>query len=247
MARCTTDLKVHQGGGTSTRQNLLEENARLRLVCDRAEAVIARHALLLREGDHRIKNSLQIVASLMRMQASREDSPTAEAALKAAASRIQSIARIHDALQESAGKDVVDLGEVLGIMCDSLHAMAGDPLSVSVLVEVEPIQAPIELAQPIVLAVNELVVNALRHAFPPGRAGIVRVNVVSSGGELLVTVTDDGQGLPPNHADGQGYGMKLVRMITKQIGATMDVKTDFTGTRYRLTVPAPEFARLVGA
>lgn len=243
MSHGSMDLMVPDEDAFSSRQSLAEENARLRRLCDRAEEMIARHALMLREGDHRIKNSLQIVASLMRLQAAREASPTAEAALKAAASRIQSIARIHDALQESAGRDVVDLGEVLRVMCGSLHDMAGDPLSVAVTVDAENVQAPIELAQPIVLAVNELVVNALRHAFPEGRSGTVRVHVARDGDDLLVTVADDGQGLPPNHTDGQGYGSKLVRMMTAQIGATMQVDSSGNGACFTMRAPAPGLLR----
>ena len=175
---------------------MLAEIERLQRRCAESEEVAARHATMLREADHRIKNSLQIVSSLMNLQAAREESPSARAALEAASERIQSVARIHDALQASAGLDAVDLGAVLETMCNSLHAMAGDPVSIAVVVQVGPIQAPVALAQPIVLAVNELVVNALRHAFPDGRSGTVRVSGTRYGDELHVVVADDGIGFP---------------------------------------------------
>src|SRR6185503_19693041 len=123
-------------------------------------------AIMLREGDHRIKNSLQIVASLMGIQAAREDSLSVRDALHAAGARIQSVARMHDALQASGGEDSLNLGAVLQKMCASLHAMGGEPLAVAVKVDAAPLETSTVFAQPIVLAVNELVVNALRHAFP---------------------------------------------------------------------------------
>lgn len=121
---------------------LRAENARLRGRLKECEEVASRYATILREGDHRIKNSLQIVSGLMHLQARREESPSASLALRAAAARVQSIARIHDALQASHGEDTVDLGQTLKTMCQGLQSMAGDPLSVEVLVHVEPIAAP---------------------------------------------------------------------------------------------------------
>lgn len=226
-------MTLHRSAETEA---LRSEIARLRQRCLESEEVAARHAMMLREGDHRIKNSLQIVSSLIGLQAGREQSASARAALKAASARIQSIARIHDALQASAGFDSVDIGAVLQTMCNSLHAMAGDPDLISVVVEVEPIQAPVALAQPVVLAVNELVVNALRHAFPDGRAGVVRINAARQEGLLRVVVEDNGVGLPLGYAQGRGYGTSLVRMLASQIGGVLTVETN-QGARFTLTAP----------
>jgi two-component sensor histidine kinase len=211
-----------------------------RLTIQLAESVErnARYASLIRESDHRIKNSLQVVSSLMQVQARRETKATVAVALRAAASRVQSIARIHDALQASGGEDAVDLGEVLAIMCRSLHAMAGDPLTVGIIVDVEPLQMPVTLAQPIVLMVNELVLNALRHAFGDGRHGAIRVTAGMLGDEVCVVVADDGVGLPQGYGDGAGFGSKLVRMMTDQIGGKLTVQND-AGAHFMITAPAP--------
>jgi two-component sensor histidine kinase len=221
-------------------ESLLLENARLRELYERSEAAASQNARLLREGDHRIKNSLQIVASLMQLQARRE-SGTARDALRTAAARVQSIARIHDALQASGGEDSVDLGAVLQTMCQSLQAMAGEPCAVVIIANVEPIHAPVALAQPIALAVNELVVNALRHAFPDHRAGRINVDLIRHGAELRVVVADNGDGLPADHAQTRGYGMKFVDMMAAQVGGTFVAEND-SGARFTLTTPAPTLA-----
>jgi two-component sensor histidine kinase len=222
----------------STVRRLRIEVADLSHALGLAKEAASRCAVMLREGDHRIKNSLQIVTALMILQARREESVSAREALRAAAARIESISRIHDALQETGGEDSVDLGAVLETMCRSLHAMAGDPRSVSIFVAAEPIQTPVALAQPIVLVVNELVVNALRHAFSDNRPGTIRVTAAQADGELRIVVADDGDGLPSDYAEGNGYGMTLVRMMAAQIHGVLHVENR-AGAHFTLAAPAP--------
>jgi two-component sensor histidine kinase len=236
MSHQCTDQSFINPSKTFSQRGLLQENARLRRLCAESKEIVARHELLLREGDHRIKNSLQIVASLISLQARRESNEAVRGALMAAVARVQAIARIHDALQLSAGKDVVDLGELVDTMCKSLQTMAGDPLAVEVIVDAEQIEAPLSLAQPLALAVNELVVNALRHAFPDGRSGIVRVNVTRKDGEVCVVVADDGVGLPADHAEGRGYGMRLVHMMAAKLKGALKVENG-VGARFTLSAP----------
>lgn len=190
------------------------------------EDVAARHAAMVREGDHRIKNSLQILASMMGLQARNEASVDARNALHAAAARVASIGRIHDALQVGAGRDVVDLGVIFAAMCISLQEMAGDPEQIAVVFDAgdKAALAPAEIAQPIVLAVNELVINALRHAFPDDRVGIVRVTVARIGTEVSVSVADNGVGLPDGYVLGHGFGMNLVRIMVDQLHGELDIK-----------------------
>lgn len=217
-------------------EGLLAENVRLRRLCADAKNLASRHELALREGDHRIKNSLQIVASLMGMQERRETNASARAALRAATARIQAVARMHDALQLDGSTDVVKLGALIETMCASLHAMAGDPLRVKVIVDAEPVECPIAIAQPVVLAVNELVVNALRHAFPEARGGTIVVSLHRVDGALRVTVADDGVGLPQGYESKTGFGMKLVRMMASKMGATLHIAND-GGARFTLIAP----------
>jgi len=219
-------------------RDLVLENARLRCLCAESKEQLARHELLLREGDHRIKNSLQIVASLLGLQERREANPAAREALHTAILRIQAVARIHDELQLSGSADMVDLGALIASMCKSLHAMVGDSKDVKISVEAESIKAPLTLAQPIMLAVNELIINALRHAFPGDRGGAVNVTVAQGDGELRIIVADDGAGLPDNHSEGRGYGMKLARTMMAKVGGALRVESA-NGTRFTLSAPAP--------
>ncbi|MCR6645857.1 MAG: sensor histidine kinase [Terricaulis sp.] len=196
----------------------------------------ARYELLLREGDHRIKNSLQVVANLLSLQARRAPSADTRAALGAASARVMAVARIHDALQLNGCHDSVDVGALIEAMCQSVYAMAGDPRSIKIEVAAEPIEAPLSLARPLLLAVNELVINALRHAFPHDRGGAVIVTATKNDRQVCVSVADNGVGLPPDYAEGRGYGMTLVRAMIAKLGGTLDAESA-NGARFTLTAP----------
>lgn len=221
-----------------TIQRLVAESARLRAAYVQSQAREARNDLLLREADHRVKNSLQVVASLLGLQARRARNPATKEALHAAATRILVVAHIHDALQLSASKDLVDVGALIATMCESLGAMAGDPYSIKIIVSADVVLAPPSLAQPILLAVNELVINALRHAFPPPRGGTVTVSVAKRDDVLRVCIADDGVGLPDHYSDATGYGTTLVSAMIEKVGGKLSVEVS-NGARFTLSVPLP--------
>lgn len=238
MANDCSELEARRTRSGRSTWSLLTENAELRRLCAESKELVARHELALREGDHRIKNSLQIVASLMNMQERREANPVAQQALRAATARILAVASIHDALQLAGSSDDVNVGALVETMCGALQSMAGDPEAVQIIVEAAFIHAPIAVAQPVVLAVNELVVNALRHAFPGERRGAIGVNIACHASELCVVVEDNGVGLPEGYQGGAGFGMKLVRMMTAKVGGTLIIESK-VGARFTLTVPLP--------
>lgn len=214
------------------------ENVRLQERLTACELAADRQATLLNEADHRIKNSLQLVASMLRLQAKRGNDANASCALTAAALRISAIASIHDALQKSAGADMVDLGATLTEICLLQHKMAGEPKSIAVIVDAESIRAPVALAQPLLLAVNELVVNALRHAFHDDQTGVVKVSAHVVLGELRIVVSDDGVGLPADRTIGYGFGSKLVELMVAKIKGSISLDNS-AGARFTIIAPAP--------
>lgn len=205
----------------------------------RADEAASRYEGMLREGDHRIKNSLQIVASLIEGQLRAEASETARRSLLSASARIRSISVIHDALQSGNAGGLIDLGSVLKTVCEGLQAMAGSEGRLEVIVQVESIDVPAALAQPLALAVTELVLNALRHGFPNRDAGLVRVNLSRTGNEISIEISDDGVGLPDDYGSGRGYGTKLVGMMMRQAGSALSVERR-RGTVFTIRLPAPD-------
>lgn len=241
VSNCTsiTVADNSAGGREAPIRDLRLEILKLRGQLRDAQQLALQHEVMLREGDHRIKNSLHLVASLMRLQARQESSAPASDALRAAAGRISSVAGIHDALHTSQSNGLVDLGASLRKLCVSLQAVAGDPDHIKVVVDAEELEIPAALAQCVVLAVNELVSNALRHAFFERDKGTVSVTLRRTDTGMMVCVADDGTGLPPRHSATQGYGTSLVRMMVRQLGGMLVMETK-SGACFTILAPLAE-------
>jgi len=199
------------------------------------EAIAARE-LLQREADHRIKNSLQLVTSVLRVQRRRVRDPQAIALLDDALGRVGAVAEAHAALQRSPDLRMADAGQML----EDLAGFVGrlDPKSTIRCERIGDTRLDIERAVPLGLLVVELLTNALRHAFPGLAGGEVELRVAGTpDGGLEVTVRDGGIGTPEVGRPG-GLGRDLVRAMAAKIGA--DVTTRSTlgqGTTVVLQIP----------
>ncbi len=208
----------------------------------REEALLAAlqaRDILMREADHRIKNSLQLVSSLLRLQLSRVDDADARHALEAALSRVTAVGDAHLALQRSPDLKSLDIDRMLDDLCGRVGLL--NP-AVTVRCSAQAgVLLDAELAIPLGLIASELLTNALRHAFPSGRSGEVTLSAVAGGGALDVVIADDGVGLPATNA-GSGLGTTVVAALARQIGATV-TRTSQPGSgttiALRITLPAP--------
>ncbi|MEO8714514.1 MAG: histidine kinase dimerization/phosphoacceptor domain -containing protein [Acetobacteraceae bacterium] len=186
---------------------------------------IVRHReILVREADHRIKNSLQLVISLLSLQRSRLKYPQAVAALDDAIARVFAIAESHRALHESADLSTVTLGRMLADLCEHVGHLSA---TVAVGCSCEAgIELDAERAIPLGLIVSELLTNAFRHAYPDGKPGMVRLRAETSGEFIEVTVRDDGVGMEKGAAGRPGsLGTTIIRALVQQIKAEFSVAT----------------------
>jgi two-component sensor histidine kinase len=202
--------------------------------------------LLLREADHRINSSLQALASLQRLRASRSPELETTKALRLSSTQIEAVGRIHAMLQIDPGKAAyLDLSTYLRGVC----VLLGEALFLNgdrgeIVVEVEPVFVEAPVGQALGIAVSELVTNALRHAFVPGSPGTVWVQGMPDAGGYRLSIADDGHGLPDGFVVGSsaGFGLRLVTLLATQIGAKLEVKTG-RGARIVLSVPTAESSR----
>ena len=192
-----------------------------------------------RELDHRARNNYQTVLSLIQLQAAREKDLSARNALQQVSERIAAIsfATEHLAMR---GEDLatVRLREHLCELCAQLERglARGD---VQVECDVPDVTASADTAIHLAIIVNELVTNALKHAFQDGRAGRVQVRSQVAGRGLELEVLDDGPGIRTRSATaGTGLGMKLVETFARHLNAEHDVSSSAEGTRHRILVPA---------
>lgn len=180
----------------------------------------------IREIHHRVKNNLQTVAALLRLQARRTAIPEARRALAESVRRVNSIALVHETLAVSVDERV-DLDEVV----DKVLPAIGDGATAEVRAKVRREGSfgtlPAALATPLVLVLTELVHNALAHAFDPGTTGEVVLSVRRSAAELDVVVADDGHGMPPGFdlEASRGLGLQIVRtLLDSELGAPLQIR-----------------------
>jgi two-component sensor histidine kinase len=201
------------------------------------EVALAHREVLLREVHHRVKNNLQMVSSLMRLQARYLTDPVLLETFNAATQRLQSIALMHSVLDPGHGVVRVDCARYLGQLVTHLaQVYAVATRAVTLRVEAAGVSLSPEAALPCGLIVHELVSNALRHAFPGGAAGAVEVTLARAGDGLTLTVRDTGIGLPTavSVASADSLGFRLVRALAGQIEGSLEVTVD-GGTLVRLT------------
>lgn len=192
--------------------------------------------LLLREADHRIKNSLSIVASMLRLQRRRVSDAEAVAALDDAVTRIMAVADIHRALQASETPGTVPIASTLRQLCSQLSRMRSE-LDLRCTAD-DDILMEAERAIPLSLAVNELLLNAVKYAYPPGEPGVIVLGGRQVDGGVLVTVADHGGGMPTTISSGSHFGQDMVRLFCRQLGAALDFRTAPTrGTVVTIRVP----------
>ena len=194
---------------------------------DDLSQALAQKDLLAREIDHRVKNSLQIVAGVLLMQSRQVTDEEAKGALRDTYARVMSIARVHDSLQQSSGAQTVDLGQSLQQLCaDLTGGMAGDGRSVEVEADAG-LMVPSEVAVALSLIATELVTNAIKYAYAEGEDGSVRLSLrTREASGLAMTVCDEGQGLAPDwrtRDHGGGLGMRVINALVQQIGGEIDV------------------------
>ena len=195
-----------------------------------------RHALA--EIDHRTNNNYQTVMALVLAQAKQAEPPV-QAALQQVADRINAIAMASKQLALSSDTlDQVRAGHHLGELCGEIRQGLSRP-GISIECQFDDIELGSEQTTCVSILVNELVTNALKHAFPGDRHGIIRIALRRSSAGLLLTIEDDGVGMDAAaRGKGTGLGRRLVETFVKQLRAKHEVTSDDKGTRHRIRIPA---------
>jgi two-component sensor histidine kinase len=185
-----------------------------------------------------VKNNLQIVSSLLFLQETRTEHPVAAAVLKESRNRVKSMALIHERLYQSPNLGSVDMGKYTRNLVSDLRRSYGAENSlVRLTVTVEDITLGITEAIPCGLIINELVSNALKHAFPKGRAGELTIQLVRGNtNQITLTVSDNGIGFP-EHVDfrqSPSLGLTLINSLVEQLNGTIELDRS-KGTTFTIT------------
>lgn len=209
----------------------------------RLQAAIAEQDLLMQEIHHRVKNNLQIVASLLNLQASRIRLPEARAEFQSARDRVRALATLHRHLYAHGEVHTIDMREFLVELCGQLFQAMGETPGKRLKLHIDATELKMssDQAVPLALIVTEAVSNAVKYAFPAGRRGNIWVRLSTDGETAELDVRDDGVGIPAGRVETEagtrdGIGLQLIRGFSRQLGATLDVR-EGDGTEYLVRMP----------
>lgn len=208
----------------------------MRKLVDRLDTAERAKDTLLHEANHRFKNNLQIIGSLLTLQGRNQDDPNARAALAAAAERVQVIARIHERFHPRPGGGSVSMRDYLEELGTDLGNSLRGNRPIAVRITADPSEIEVGRAVQIGLIVNELVTNALKYAFPDGRGGAIDVTFRMVEHDMAgeITVRDDGIGYPANTEP--GLGTRLVTLLARQLGGELSRTPAEPGCVVRVSV-----------
>jgi two-component sensor histidine kinase len=199
-------------------------------------ALISKDATI-REIHHRVKNNLQTVSALLRLQARRIEDPSAAAAIEEAVRRVASIALVHETLSNSA-QDSVQFDEVISKIMQSAVELSARPNEIAITKTGEFGLIPALIATPLALVITELVHNALEHGVSE-QGSKVEVKVDKSEKMIYVEVADDGVGLPEGfNFDGTNLGLQIVKTLTQnELAGKIEFERKELGTVFKITIP----------
>lgn len=205
----------------------------------RLESHAVEREALLREVHNRVKNNLQIVASLLSLQADQPSGRECRSGLLASANRVRAMALVHQQLYGHECLSQVDLAEYSEAMVRSLEPLMQGRAQVEL--RARSVAVPLELAVPVVLVLHEAVMNAVQHGQRDGAVVRVAVDLARDGDQLLLRVDDDGPGLPSGfEAQGSdGLGLALVRSLARQVRGVWSLAPAPSGACFQFRCPLP--------
>ena len=190
--------------------------------------------ILLKEIHHRVKNNLQIISSLLKLQADSINDEQVKESFRESQQRIVAMASVHTQLYESQTFAAISFADYVQDMTRQLlQAYKTDTAAIGLVINIEEIMLPIDSAIPCGLLINELITNALKYAFPEARKGEITIEAQQTENGVRLIFADNGIGLP-NDVDfhtTETLGLRLVQMLVKQLDGSIELSLE-KGTRY---------------
>ncbi|MBN1535054.1 MAG: PAS domain S-box protein [Spirochaetes bacterium] len=234
----TAKMFTYGGGRPGTLGLIRDISERRRAEEDLARSMEDKNTLL-RELQHRVKNSIGMISAVVDMESMRIDDESIRGVLKSIRDRLTALSSLYDLLFRSHGADRVQLHDYLDHICGYLvHTYLAGSERITVHKQFDPVAVTMKTAVPLGIIVNELFTNSLKYAFPENRRGAVSVIVRRVETELVLQVTDDGIGLPEGAGpvNDRGLGSVLVELLTRQLHGSLHVQPG-VGTIITVTVP----------
>jgi two-component sensor histidine kinase len=199
-----------------------------------ARARLASQERQIQELNHRIANSLQLAADMLVFEQLRSRDPLAQAALEASRARLVAVGELHRYLYEHADKPTIELRPFLIGLGEAIAATT----SLRVSITADTTSVPGDMAQQLGIAANEIAINAAKHAYAGQPGGRLHIGARRDGGDLVLTVSDEGKGLGDRTGSGGGLGMSIIAAIVRDLRGSLSAQTD-GGATFTIRAPLP--------
>jgi two-component sensor histidine kinase len=231
----------YEGNGATSLLLAIEDDTERRALEREKDELLTQKELLLREMSHRVNNSLSIIASILLLKAATVQSDESRRHLREAHERVLAIATVQEQLQPSAYGEQIDAASYLTRLCESLAAsMIPDDQPIILRVDAAAGTVTSEHAVSMGLIVTELVINALKHAFPKRTAGTIVVRFESSATSWRLSVSDNGVGMTTSLTEPpvkSGLGTSIIEALTRQLNGRATISDASPGTTVSMTFP----------
>jgi PAS domain S-box-containing protein len=209
---------------------------------DELKKIVNEKEILLKEIHHRVKNNLQVIYSLLNLQAEQLDDPNSLDVLKDSQNRVRSMALIHEKLYQSENLAQINFNEYLESLVNDLYrSYQMHKNQIKIKLDVDEVIFGIDIAVPCSLLINELIANSLKYAFPDNNSGEINIHFHSlQNGHYSLQISDNGVGLPPDidYRHTKSLGLQLVNTLVQQINGMIELDSN-QGTAYRITFTYP--------
>ena len=197
--------------------------------------------ILIREVHHRVKNNMQVIAAILSLQADEINDERLSAVLNQCMSRVQSMSKVHEMMYRTSDLEHLDMSEYIHEMITTLRDLY--PLKekgISFKENCKDVFLNLNQAIPVGIIVNELISNAMKHAFPDGKKGVIEVNLTKRDNEIIMRVSNNGEPLPPdfNLNIPTSLGLEIVNLLSEQLSGKITAKSTDKETYFELIFPS---------
>ncbi len=196
--------------------------------------------ILIREIHHRIKNNMQVISAMLQLQAAEIGDDKLTAILEEAQARVDSMSRVHQMMYRTKDLEHIDMKKYLEELIHSLKALYPlDSSDITIISDSKDVFLNLNQSIPAGLIINELISNAVKHAFPKNKGGTITVHLEKNKDQVMIQVSDDGIGLPDNfdiHSV-ESMGLEIVNLLTDQLKGSVKVASSNKGTQFSITFP----------
>lgn len=232
------DRAALQASERDLRVQVQDRTIELERTVEELRAVAEERQLLFRDLNHRIRNNLQLISSLLSLQAGRLPDPEAKAAFEDSLARVNSISLVHDILYQTSGTNSVDFAALLKTLSDRLATVFAPDGRVRMSISTGPAEVSLDTAIRLCLVVNEVLSNIFKHSFADQRAGTMHVSVKQGERVLSLTISDDGAGASTALPGGEPrLGTQLVELLARNLNAVVVRETVDGRHKFELSMP----------